>query len=299
VQRSYGRDFWLSLRMVVALALVALIYLAAEAIAVALTIAAALDRNVVATLGGLLFAAGIVAGLIAQIRKPEALILRAARAKVLEAEQEAELQGLVARVAAQADLPQPRVALIHSWAPNALTAARKPETAVVAVTTELLRRLEPNELEAVVAHELAHVANRDGPVMTFVSGPAMAMSAFWHMDDSRGKISYILLFWITVPLHVISLLLMWTVSRYREYAADRGSAMITGAPQDLISALLEIEGGAPPRSDLRGGLAVNAFCIVSRRSRWRRVELVMDHPPVRKRIDRLEELARELGKAEA
>jgi heat shock protein HtpX len=299
VQRSYGRDFWLSLRMVVALALVALIYLAAEALAVVLTIAAALDRNVVATLGGLLFAAGIVAALIAQIRKPEALILRAARAKVLEAEQEAELQGLVARVAAQADLPQPRVALIHSWAPNALTAARKPETAVVAVTTELLRRLEPNELEAVVAHELAHVVNRDGPVMTFVSGPAMAMSAFWHMDDSRGKISYILLFWITVPLHVISLLLMWTVSRYREYAADRGSAMITGAPQDLISALLQIEGGAPPRSDLRGGLAVNAFCIVSRRSRWRRVELVMDHPPVRKRIDRLEELARDLGKAEA
>jgi heat shock protein HtpX len=264
-----------------------------------LTVAAALDGNVLATLGGLLFAAGIVAALIAQIRKPEALILRAARAKVLEAEQEAELQGLVARVAAQADLPRPKVALIHSWAPNALTAARKPETAVVAVTTELLRRLEPNELEAVVAHELAHVANRDGPVMTFVSGPAMAMSAFWHMEDSRGKISYILLFWITVPLHVISLLLMWTVSRYREYAADRGSAIITGAPQDLIGALLEIEGGAPPRSDLRGGLAVNAFCIVSRRSRWRRVEFVMDHPPVRKRINRLEELARELGKAEA
>jgi heat shock protein HtpX len=284
--------------MVVALALVAIIYLAAEAIAVALTVASALDGNVVATLGGLLFAAGIVAGLIAQIRKPEALILRAARAKVLEAEQEAELQGLVARVAAQADLPQPRVALIHSWAPSALTAARKPETAVVAVTTELLRRLEPNELEAVVAHELAHVANRDGPVMTFVSGPAMAMSAFWHMEDSRGKISYILLFWITVPLHVISLLLMWTVSRYREYAADRGSAIITGAPQDLISALLKIEGGSPPRSDLRGGLAVNAFCIVSRRSRRRRVELVMDHPPVQKRIRRLEELARELGKAE-
>jgi heat shock protein HtpX len=284
--------------MVVALALVGLIYLAAEAIAVALTVASALDGNVVATLGGLLFAAGIVAGLIAQIRKPEALILRAARAKVLEAEQEAELQGLVARVAAQADLPQPRVALIHSWAPNALTAARKPETAVVAVTTELLRRLEPNELEAVVAHELAHVANRDGPVMTFVSGPAMAMSAFWHMEDSRGKISYILLFWITVPLHVISLLLMWTVSRYREYAADRGSAIITGAPQDLISALLAIEGGSPPRSDLRGGLAVNAFCIVSRRSRRRRVELVMDHPPVQKRIKRLAELARELGKAE-
>jgi heat shock protein HtpX len=299
VRRSYGRDFWLSLRMVVALAVVALIYLVAELIALALTVAAVVQGEIWGTLGGLLFAVGIVAALVAQIRKPEALILRAARAKPLEPGEQPQLKTLVARVAAQADLPEPRLALIHSWAPNALTAARKPETAVLAVTTELMRRLEANELEAVVAHELAHVANRDGPVMTFVSGPAMAMSAFWHADDWRGKISYICFFWITVPLHALSLLLMWTVSRYREYAADRGSALITGAPQNLISALLKIEGGPPPRSDLRGGLAVNAFCIVSRRSRWRRVELVMDHPPVRKRIHRLEELARELGKAEA
>lgn len=127
----------------------------------------------------------------------------------------------------------------------------------------------------------------------------MAISALWHSDDARGKIAYVLIFYFIVPLHVVSLLLVWTVSRYREYAADRGSAIITGAPQDLISALLKIEGGTPPRSDLRGGLAVNAFCIVSRRSRWRRFELVMDHPPMRKRIVRLEELARELGKARA
>ena len=108
-----------------------------------------------------------------------------------------------------------------------------------------------------------------------------------------------MLFWITVPLHVLSLLPMWTVSRYREYAADRGSSLITGAPQSLISALLKIEGGAPPRSDLRGGLAVNAFCIVSRRPRWLRFEPVMDHPPMRKRIARLEALARKLGEPEA
>jgi len=284
--------------MAVALALVGLIYLAAEAVLLAAFVDSVAHGNVAAALGALLFIVAIVVLLVAQLRKPEALLLRTARAKILGPADEPELQALVGRIAAQADLPAPRVALIHSWAPNALTAARGPETAVVAVTTELRRRLEPAELESVVAHELAHVANRDGPVMTFVSGPAMAMSAFWHAEDSRAKISYILLFWITVPLHVISLLLMWTVSRYREYAADRGSALITGAPQDLISALLKIEGGAPPRSDLRGGLAVNAFCIVSRRSRWRRVELVMDHPPVRKRIHRLDELARELGKAE-
>jgi heat shock protein HtpX len=299
VKRSYGRDLSLSVRMFMALAIVALLYLAAEAIAVAVFIAGVVEGNVWSILGGLILAVGIVAALIAQIRKPEALLLRTARAKVLEPDQEPALQDLVARVAAQADLPQPRVALIRSWAPNALTAARKPETAVVAVTTELMRRLEPNELEAVAAHELAHVANRDGPVMTFVSGPVMAISAIWHSDDIRGKLSYIFLFWVFVPVHVLSLMLLWTISRYREYAADRGSALVTGAPQNLISALLKIEGGAPPRSDLRGGLAVNAFCIVQRRSRWRRFELVMDHPSLTKRIDRLEELARELGKAAA
>jgi heat shock protein HtpX len=298
VQRSYGRDFWLSLRMIIALALVGLIYLAAETVALAIAATGVAEGDFLGVFSGLVFALAIAGALVAQMRKPESLLLRTARARILAPGDEPELQALVARVAAQADLPQPRVALIHSWAPNALTAARKPATAVVAVTTELMRRLEHNELEAVVAHELAHVANRDGPVMTFVSGPAMALSGYWHMDDWRGKFGYVLLFWITVPLHVIGFLLMWTVSRYREYAADRGSALITGAPQDLVSALLKIEGGSPPRSDLRGGLAVNAFCIVSRRSRWRRVELVMDHPPMRKRIDRLEELARELGKAE-
>jgi heat shock protein HtpX len=285
--------------MAVALALVALIYLAAEAIALSIVVSGVLDRNAWAVFSGVVIAVAIGLALVAQLRKPESLLLRTVRAKILGPGDEPELGALVGRVAAQADLPQPRVALIHSWAPNALTAARKPTTAVVAITTELMRRLEPRELEAVVAHELAHVANRDGSVMTFVSGPAMALSGLWHLEDWRGKPFYVLTFWITVPLHVLSLLLMWTVSRYREYAADRGSALITGAPEDLISALLKIEGGAPPRSDLRGGLAVNAFCIVSRRSRWRRVELVMDHPPVRKRIRRLEELARELGKADA
>jgi heat shock protein HtpX len=117
----------------------------------------------------------------------------------------------------------------------------------------------------VIAHELSHVANRDGPVMTFVGGPAMLGAWWWHNDDRLGgKFVYLVFFW---PIHVVGLMLLWTISRYREYTADRGSAMITGAPQNLASALLKIEGGAPPRSDLRGGLAVNAFCIVSRGSR--------------------------------
>lgn len=283
--------------MFVALGVIALIYLVAGAIAVVITITGIAQRDFWGAFGGVFIVGAIVWAFRAQLRKPEKLILRTTRAKVLGPEEEPELQALVSRVAAEADLPQPRVALIHSRTPNALTAARRPETAVVAFTTELLRRLEPKELQSVVAHELSHVANRDGPVMTFVSGPAMAIASLWHNDDVRGKFAYIMLCWVLVPLHVLCLLLLWTVSRYREYAADRGSAIITGAPQDLMSALLKIEGSTPPQSDLRGGLAVNAFCIVERRSKWRRFELVMDHPRVEKRIARLEEMAREFGKA--
>jgi heat shock protein HtpX len=299
VQRSYGRDFGLSLRMAVALAAVALIYAAAEAFCGLMIVEGVRERDWGLIVSGLVLGGLVIFLLIAQLRKSEQLILRTARAEIVGEEDKPEVQELVARVAAQADLPRPRLAILPSWAPNALTAARSPSTAVLVVTTELLRRLEPDELEAVVAHELSHVANRDGPVLTFVGGPAMAMSFFWHMDDGMGKFAYIVLFYLSVPIHVVSLLLLWTVSRYREYAADRGSALITGAPQNLISALLKIEGGEPPPSDLRGGRAVQAFCIVARRSRWRRFELVMDHPPMRKRIARLEKIARGLGKSRA
>jgi heat shock protein HtpX len=285
--------------MAVALAAVAAIYLAGELFGAWMVVDGVRQGSLGAVVSGLVVGAAIIGALLYQLRKSEELLLRAARAEIVDEQNEPELQELVARVAAQADLPRPRVAVLPSWAPNALTAARRPSSAVLVVTTELLRRLEPHEIEAVVAHELAHVANRDGPVMTFVGGPAMAVSGLWHSDDGQGRIAYILLFYVTVPLHIISLMLMWSVSRYREYAADYGSAIITGAPQNLISALVKIEGGAPPRSDLRGGLAVSAFCIVSRRRRWRRFELVMDHPPMRKRIARLEQIARELGKAQA
>jgi heat shock protein HtpX len=299
MRRSYGRDFGLSLRMAVALAAIGLLYLGFEALAGWMALDGIRAGDLGLVLSGLIFGGAIVAALVAQLRKSEQLILRTAHAEIIGEEDEPEFQELVARVAAQADLPRPRVAVLPSWAPNALTAARRPSTAVLVVTTEPLRRLEPNELEAVVAHELAHVANRDGPVLTFVGGPAMAMSFFWHNENWNGKLAYIAVFYFAVPLHLVGLLLLWSVSRYREYAADRGSALITGAPENLISALLKIEGGTPPRSDLRGGRAVQAFCIVGRRSKWRRFELVMDHPPVRKRIRRLEELARELGKAHA
>ena len=124
----------------------------------------------------------------------------------------------------------------------------------------------------------------------------MLGSAMWNDGNSRGKVAYLLLYW---PIHAIGLCLMWTISRYREYAADRGAAMITGAPEQLMSALTKIA-GSEPRGDLRGGGAVSALCIVpaQRKSRFdsvRRLEIFKDHPPLEKRLDRLGALARELG----
>ena len=170
------------------------------------------------------------------------------------------------------------------------------QRAILAVTTEVLGRLDEGELEAVVAHELAHVANRDGLVMTIVSGPAMLGSALWNADDRRCRILYL----YYVPVHVVGLLLLWTISRYREYVADRGAALITGAPEQLMSALQKIA-GEPASGDLRGGGAVSALCIVpaGRAGRLKflgRIEIFRDHPPLAKRLRELEELARELGR---
>jgi heat shock protein HtpX len=243
-----------------------------------------------------LFAVAGPGALRQHLQRSESVALNAARAKQLEPGEEPGLQELVGRVAAQADLPAPRVALVHSArAINAFSVGLNERRAVVAFTTGLLRHpLTRGELEAVVAHELAHVANRDGVVMTFVSAPALIGSRIWHADDRWAKVFFVLIYW---PFFFIGLLAMWALSRYREYVADRGAAVITGAPEQLMSALQKIA-GETARGDLRGGLAVQALCIVpARRERWRRFELFSDHPPLEKRLRRLAELAREFGKA--
>jgi hypothetical protein len=122
----------------------------------------------------------------------------------------------------------------------------------------------------------------------------VAAQADRHARDGRAQILFVLFYW---PFFFVGLLTMWTLSRYREYVADRSAAQITGAPEQLASALQKLA-GRPARGDLRGGLAVQALCILPARTRgWRRFELLADHPPLEKRLERLEELSRELGKA--
>jgi heat shock protein HtpX len=295
-RRGLGRDIGLGVRMALALVPLVALYLLALVLAFLSLVAVLVDGSWGALLGWLLIAGGLAVVAATHRLRAEELVLRTARAKRLEDDEEPELRRIVDRVAAMADVPPPRLAVIRSWAPNALAAGLRPESATIAVTTELLRRLDEGELEAVVAHELSHIANRDGLVMTFVSGPAMLGSAMLGSSDGRAQVVYVLLYW---PFHLIGLLLLWTISRYREYVADRGAVLITGAPEHLMSALTKISERAP-RGDLRGGAAVSALCIVpaqrkTRLDALRRLEVFMDHPRLEKRLERLADLARQLG----
>jgi heat shock protein HtpX len=299
VERSaIGRDLGLAVRISLALGLMTLLYLGGEALFLTAAVKIVLDGAYTGAVIALLFAVGIAVALIAQVFKSATLALRATQAAILAPHQEPDLQALVARVAAMADLPAPRVARIPSPQANALAVGISPRRAVLAVTTGLLSILDYREKEAVVAHEVVHIANRDGPVMTFMSGPALLGSLFWREGEHAGRLLHLVLYW---PIHVLSLLLTWAISRYREYVADRGAVLLTGSPEALMSALIKIS-THEPQGDLRGGAAVSALCIVSSRRETgrlaflRRLEIFLDHPPLEKRLARLADIAQEMGR---
>jgi heat shock protein HtpX len=281
-----------------ALGLMTLIYVGAEILFLSAAVRLALDGEFGGTVVALLFAVGIAAALVAQMFKSATLALRATQAATLAPHQEPDLQGMVARLSAMADIPAPRVARIFSAQANAFAVGISPGRAVLAVTTELLNILDSREQEAVVAHEIVHISNRDGPVMTFVSGPALLGSLFWREGEYAGRFLHVVLYW---PIHVLSVLLTWAISRYREYVADRGAVLLVGSPEALMSALTKIS-GTGPQGDLRGGAAISALCIVSSRYEtgrlafFRRFEMFMDHPSLEKRLRELGEIAQEMGR---
>jgi heat shock protein HtpX len=221
----------------------------------------------------------------------EQLVLRAARAR--SAGQGEELQPLVERLCGLADLPVARVAVIDSDAPNAFVVGLTPARATVVVTRGLLERLEPGELQAVLAHEVSHVANRDALVMTATS--SFSVIGAWLRQPGNFP-EWI--FWpLYAPFYLAGLLVTRALSRYREFIADRGSALLTGAPEQLMSALqkLSSELGRIPSRDLRRAGA-NALFILPLPSRVRELPLLADHPPLEKRLARLASMAREMGK---
>jgi heat shock protein HtpX len=297
-RKAFGRDLGLSIRMALALLPILGLYALAAFIAVATLLIVVSEGDAGGIFGWSFFAFLFGAAFYFHFIRGDGLALRIAGARKVKEDEEKELQQLVRRTAAAADLPAPHVALIRSEARNAFAVGLRSRDATVAVTTGLVECLEPKEVEAVVAHELAHIANRDGAVMTFVSGPPL-LGDFMRKDSSgKGEVLFYVFY---LPVYLLGLMLMWAISRYREYTADRGSAVITGAPEQLMSALTKItEKG--PAGDLRGGAAVSALCIVpAQRKRGRlaflrRFEVFMDHPPLEKRLRRLAELADEMGR---
>jgi heat shock protein HtpX len=247
------------------------------------------------------------------------LALAAAGAKVVSAEEAPELHAMVERLCAMADLPKPRIAVVDSPVPNAFATGRNPKHAAVAVTTGLWHRLEAPELEGVLAHELSHVANRDVLIMTVASFFAMlaALLTRWGLffgmwgggfgggyggnrnNNNQGGVPvWLIVTLVAMVTYAISFVLIRTISRYREYAADRGSAVITGAPENLMSALQKIASGITqiPQQDLRQVAGMNAFFIVPTNWRTQMSELFMDHPPMEKRLAALAKIAREMGR---
>ncbi|MDI9633166.1 MAG: zinc metalloprotease HtpX [Methanolinea sp.] len=230
------------------------------------------------------------------------LVLWSTRARVIEREENPELYAMVERLAAEADLPMPRVAIMQSPVPNAFATGRSPRHSVVAVTDSILRLLSPRELEAVLAHELSHIKNRDVLVMTVASFVAMIAALimnnflFASMFSRREDNPWIIAGIVAVVVYFVSQLLIMALSRYREFSADRGSAFITGRPRDLVSALVKISGRMDyvPPEHKRIVESANAFFIIPALSGATLMELFSTHPPLEKRIAALERVELEM-----
>jgi heat shock protein HtpX len=305
-RKSFGRDAGLTIRMLATTGLLGLLY-----VGFAVVLLQVLNVGLVPMLV-------IVVGIaVFQYWTSDKLALAASGAKIVSEQDAPELHAMVGRLCAMAGLPKPRVAIIPTDVPNAFATGRNPKHAAVAVTQGLWDRLEPQEVEAVLAHELSHVANRDVLIMTLASFFAMlaALITRWGLyfgmwgggfggggnrnNNGNNQVPvWLIVFVVSVVTYAISFILIRMISRYREYAADRGSALITGAPENLMSALQKIASGITqiPQRDLREVAGMNAFFIVPTNWRTQVGELFMDHPPLEKRIAALSQIAREMGK---
>jgi heat shock protein HtpX len=289
---EFGRDPGLTARMLLTLFLLGLLYVA---------------------LVGVLFASGasgitivVIAGalLVGQFFLSDKIGLAAMGAKTVTPEQAPGFHAMIERLCIQADLPKPKVAIADTPMPNAFAIGRSQKTATVCATTGLINALEPHELEAVMAHELTHVKNRDVLIMTIASFFASLASIIVQFgfffggggDSDDDGPSWAIVLLVSFVVYILSFFLMLALSRYREFGADRGSALITGRPSALSSALLKISGEMQrvPQQDLRAAEGMSAFFIVSPGVKSAVRTLFMDHPPTEKRVERLQALEAQL-----
>jgi heat shock protein HtpX len=298
-RRSYGRDSGLTLRILLTGSLLGLLYVV-FAVVLFQVLSVGLIPMILIVVGLAFF----------QYFTSDKLALKASGAKIVERDEAPELHDMIERLCALADLPKPRVAIIDTDVPNAFATGRSPKHAAVAVTRGLWQRLEPKEVEGVLAHELSHVANRDVLIMTLASFFAMLAGILTRFGlyggmfgGGRGRDNnqvpvWLIVLVVSVVTYFLSQILILAISRYREFAADRGSALITGAPENLMSALQKIssEMFRIPQRDLREVESMNAFFIIPASVKGSFKGLFLTHPPLEKRLAALAEIAREMGR---
>jgi len=286
------RDTGLTARMIVSFAILTILYL--------------IFISVLAYLGVGFIPITIIASImiLAQWYFSDKIVLWSSGAKIVSREQYPELHEIVERIVVRNNLPKPKIAVINTKMPNAFATGKSPKSSVVAVTTGLMELLETEELEGVIAHELTHIRNRDVLVLTLAS---LFSTVAWYLmqfgfyggigygyggggrsrGNSGGAIVIVLV--VAIITWLVSFLIIRAISRYREFAADRGSAQMTGKPAKLASALLKISGDMKkiPTKDLRQVEGLNAFFIIPALSGSTLGNLFSTHPPVQKRIEKL------------
>jgi heat shock protein HtpX len=298
VRTRFASDRGLTSRMVVTMFLLGLLYVVFIGVLIALGVRAL----TVLVLAGVL--------LLVQYFLSDRIALFAMHGREVSPQEAPELHGLIDRLCALADMPKPRVAIADSDVPNAFATGRNQKKAVVCVTTGMLRRLEPQELEGVLAHELSHVAHRDVAVMTIasflgiVAGLMTRLALYTGLGGRRNggqgglPIGAIILL-VSALVYAISFLLTRALSRYRELAADRGGALLTQRPSALASALTKVTGDMAriPTRDLREAEPFNAFFFAPALSGGRSIaNLFATHPPLERRLEQLATISKQLGR---
>jgi heat shock protein HtpX len=294
---SFGKDPGLQIRMAVTIFLLGAVYVAL----VVIMLAVGVQGVTVAIIAGGLAAVNLFAS--------DKLALAAMGGRVVTPQEAPQLHAMIERLCVQADLPKPKVAVANTSMPNAFALGRSPKSATVCATTGIMELLSPAELEGVMAHELTHVANRDVMVMTLASFFATIAAYIVQFgfffggsssDDDDGP-GFIVLLLASMAVYVVSFFLMQALSRYREFAADRGAALVTGRPSALARALVKISSGMHriPEKDLRAASELNAFFIFPAGVGKGIGALFATHPPMEKRIAALQRLESQLQGAVA
>src|SRR3954452_16845626 len=289
---SFGRDPGLQVRMVVVMLLLGVVYAA---------LVAALFAAGASAITILLIAGGMAAF---QLFGSHKLALAAMGARHVSPQEAPQLHAMIERLCVQADLPKPKIAVVNTKMPNAFALGRSPKSATVAATTGIMELLSPTELEGVMAHELTHVKNRDVAVMTlagFFATIAAYIVQFGFLfgggqSDDDDNPSFFVLFLVSIGVYIVSFFLMQALSRYREYSADAGAAVITGRPSALASALMKISSGMHriPQQDLRASSELSAFYFFPPGAGRSISGLFATHPPREKRIAALQRIESQL-----